>query len=683
MIDYLYASRGLRSPAEEIVDLSHPSENCSNECRDNHWPAMDNKNSVVTKNVTIVQREVYSAHGDERPFFPFEEDTERHRMHLDRRDAAFPALGLGALAAANFLIILSAVILFVIGGPGRVVSDWTVHVWHTHHYVTIPKPAAWLSAILSFISVAFHIAISEGLNIAWWYKVRKDDVTVRDLHQTWDHGTSSWSAFKSGGSDLKTGILHLHRRLTGKAEESPVKKARFSYVALATLFVATVPLNGFLLQSAVVVESTTVPKNGTISLPMMTGDNLGQTGIGGTYYDPGHALWSPSLGLISQNTSPKLPATTDLKSFNTTCPETCNAVIPGAGFQISCTETTLPYNISGDPENGNYGSEEMQTTGADIFSVQVSFDFAKPNRISTKTYSKSDFHCVGDYSVHTCTLDLATVTYPVTINSGVQEMTSSGLRNSTVMSLDLDLLNARPHVIDVLPLSPYEGRRQRRQGYATGIPGIADFFAATFNSSINLLYTQDTLTNLNQIRAEGLFAQQQLYTNSNFSTNSGGPLPCQNTFGSPQNSVNAELLAEMQSMMFQLSVYTNLNPANSPQYDGSFYLQNVTATQTFKQNQYRIVWPWYFGSLTVTLLVTLAVTPTFWGFWMLERKTTMSPFETARAFHAPMLYQNDSRIRSEELMKKVGDVNIHKDLGVKSSRPGTGKEEPGTGSSLR
>jgi hypothetical protein len=70
----------------------------------------------------------------------------------------------------------------------------------------------------------------------------------------------------------------------------------------------------------------------------------------------------------------------------------------------------------------------------------------------------------------------------------------------------------------------------------------------------------------------------------------------------------------------------------------------------------------------VTLVVAFAITPLFWGYWLLPRKTTLSPFETARAFHAPILYQEDSTIRSADLIQKVGDIRIHQDLGVNVPR---------------
>ena len=53
--------------------------------------------------------------------------------------------------------------------------------------------------------------------------------------------------------------------------------------------------------------------------------------------------------------------------------------------------------------------------------------------------------------------------------------------------------------------------------------------------------------------------------------------------------------------------------------------------EQLKISKYHVIWPWYFGSLAITLSIVLFILPTFYGFWTLARKTTLSPFETARA----------------------------------------------------
>ena len=641
---------------------------------------------LTKRSLTVESKEVRHNDWNETTFFPFQEDHERHQVTLDHHAASFPKLGIGALIGALTLIALSAGILMVIQGPGRVVSDWTVHVYKTHRYVTIPKPAAWLSGILSAISVSFHIALSEGLNIAWWYHVRQENATVRDLHDIWGHGTSTWTVVKSGANDFKNGVVGLSRKATNRsAQDQPYSQRKhFSYVALATLFVATIPLNGFLLQNAVIVEPVPATTNASIKVPMLNADNFlslsspyvasatADGGGGGGVTD-----WSPMLGKLSQVVTSKTSAIADLASYNTTCLGSCKTSVQGIGFKIHCNEALQSYSIPPSScDSSNENLTEMWTTGADVLKVAVTYDFfGNKNRVTLKTLWKDSSKCSGNYSTQTCSLDLATVEYPVVINSGVKEATATGLRKTTIMTLDMDLLKETPKVKS-LAQSPYE-----LTSYSYNVPGLAGLFAQTTNSTVNLRYNNDTHAGnggCNSVSVQGLFAQQQLATRSTIFDGSGNGPICSGTF----QNVTAQALASIQSMMFQLGAYNWLSSFGdaSAGYTADWVAQNTPtpmAVQTFQQNQYRVVWAWYFGSMAVTIVVSLFILPTFWGYWRLERKTTMSPFETARAFHAPVLYQEDSTVRSEDLIKRLGDVQIHRDLPVvpapiPPSRVGTG-----------
>jgi hypothetical protein len=526
-------------------------------------------------------KEVDSNHGEEHGFYPFHENAEQQSANAK---VPFPKLGFGALAGAISLAILAAVLLIIVGGPAKVQSDWRVHVYKTHHWVTMPKPAAWISAILSFISVLLHIALSEGLNVAWWFHLKKQNVTVRDLHEIWNFGTSSWSAFKGGMVHAKNGIVRVQRRATSNGEDIGRDRLHSSYIALATLFVATIPLNGFLLQNAITVVAVSVQTKGSITLPMISPDGLGSSGVyAQSDQDTTIFSWSQYLGTISQSISPKIPALADLTSFKTACPGQCAASIQGAGLKVTCTEAAVPYNISIDIDNNDFGSEAMQTTGAQILSIEIGYNISSPYRINLSTLWKQDARCIGAYTKQTCTMDLATVEYPVVVTSNVQEVTASGVVNSTIVMLDLDLLNTAPTVLQVYPDTG------SLEGYTTSMAGVAGYLAQVFNSSVQLTYNEDNLVNFYKAHVQGLFGQQQIAANSNFSSLGGDTAPCTANFG----NVGQQLLARIYSAMFQLGVYTNLEMLDpNSTSDGTFYLQHPVAVQTFKQNQYRIIWGW-------------------------------------------------------------------------------------------
>lgn len=646
---------------------------------------------LTKRSITVESKEVIGNDWNEQTFFPFQEDRERQQARLDQHAAAFPTLGIGALVGALTLIALSGGILLLIQGPGRVVSDWTVHVHDTHRYVTIPKPAAWLSGILSGISVCFHIALSEGLNIAWWYHVRQENATVRDLHNIWGHGTSSWQSVKSGAKDIKTSILALSQKIFHRnAEAQPYNQRKhFSYVALATLFVATIPLNGFLLQNAVIVELRPANLTSAITVPMLNADNfLTLQQVEAVADSPGGGVsgWSPELGTLSQLVTSKVTATADLGSFNTTCLGSCRTTVKGMGFRISCEDSVKPYdmpvNCANECPDGKEANIDSMINGTNVVEVAVTYDYRPaPDMITLRSMWKDSAKCKGNYSIQTCKLELANVEYPVIINSGVQEATQKGLRNTTIMTLDVDLLKESPKV-DRLAVSQYIATSDSTQYPVAGLAGL---FAQTLNSTINLSFNEIYDESGVQIIAQGMFAQQQQATSGVFYDWGES---CQSHIG----NVSAQALATIQSMMFQLGAYNWLSSFGDPGdgEDLTFGSSDETlaelvaantprplALNSYSQNEYRVVWAWYFGAMAVTLCVSLFILPSFWGYWRLERKTTMSPFETARAFHAPVLYQGDSTIVSADLINKVGDVRINRDLPVVGGSGGEGVARPG------
>ena len=336
--------------------------------------------------------------------------------------------------------------------------------------------------------------------------------------------------------------------------------------------------------------------------------------------------------------------------------------------ELSLITRNLQYNIPPGACDTTANLTEMTTIGTDVLSVGVTYNFfGNQNRVTLKTLWKSDSHCTGNYSMQTCALDLADVSYPVLINANVKEATATGLHDTTIMTLDADLLTQPLLVKDQPPPPELYG------GYNYAVPGLAGLFGQILNSTVHLQYNDNNLAGsggCNNILASGLFGQQQLATTGiSFSTASD---VCEGKFG----NITTAALASIQSMMFQLGAYNFLSYYGDPSHDASDTEANtprLLAAQSYTRNEYKIVWAWYFGAMAVTTLVAAFILPTFWGYWRLERKTTMSPFETARAFHAPVLYQEDASVRSEELIKRVGGVRIHRDLpvvNVPGARPG-------------
>lgn len=67
----------------------------------------------------------------------------------------------------------------------------------------------------------------------------------------------------------------------------------------------------------------------------------------------------------------------------------------------------------------------------------------------------------------------------------------------------------------------------------------------------------------------------------------------------------------------------------------------------------------YFAALAVILLSLLSLLPWLVNYWKLERKTSLSPIETAKAFGAPLLVDGSGNAPINLMLKDVGARRAH------------------------
>lgn len=87
-------------------------------------------------------------------FFPWLEDDEHKSLKANviRR---FPVLGAIGLAGSALTVLLSWMTLFFFSGH-KVIDGGH-----------LPKPAAWLSIILSLNGILVHMAVGQGIAVTW------------------------------------------------------------------------------------------------------------------------------------------------------------------------------------------------------------------------------------------------------------------------------------------------------------------------------------------------------------------------------------------------------------------------------------------------------------------------------------------------------------------------------------
>lgn len=68
---------------------------------------------------------------------------------------------------------------------------------------------------------------------------------------------------------------------------------------------------------------------------------------------------------------------------------------------------------------------------------------------------------------------------------------------------------------------------------------------------------------------------------------------------------------------------------------------------------------WLAGGFTVMCVACLAIAPTYWGWWRLGRKVSMSPLEIARAFDAPVLREAPHNATGDDVKKILGPKRVN------------------------
>jgi hypothetical protein len=524
-----------------------------------------------------------------------------------KRNVNFPYLGFVCLVGSALTILASWTILFALNHREVLEIDFLT-------------PASWLSAVLSTNNILLHLALAEGVNIAWWYRATTKEATAAELHDTWTYGTSLSSAVLSGKN--------------------------LSYVALATIAVATIPLNGLLLQNAIAQVQSTKTMNKQITIPLMKAFPLGYS-----------ATINPdgTLGMLGRDWSGTVWSWMNLQGVRTAlsadfgddvdaeCLHACQTFVPGAGFQATCSRSTLPYDLLPNRASSNGTTKEAQ-----ILSSSITWEPSHPNQVNLNLLWKEGQSCTGVYQVRNCTLEAATKEYAVQID---YKPIGTGVNYSNPLySLNENSTYKDDALIEILPVYEQEGKENSTYG------GIAAAFASYFNSS--MWFSQDRSSfNQTGIFATYMMPHIPLADNSSI---------CNVTFQAlqwdpdlPDNTpeLTDVVLEAIRKVIFLAAVEEGAYNDNL----GGKYYQRPMAQQSGPVHRYKVRYRFWAATLVITFVIIVFISPTFYGWWVLHEKVTMSPFETARVFNNSVV---DGTLNHDTpyLLKKMRSKNVHDDL---------------------
>ncbi|KAF2168364.1 hypothetical protein M409DRAFT_53054 [Zasmidium cellare ATCC 36951] len=549
-----------------------------------------------------------------------------------------PWLGLGSITLAFGCAVTALTIGLV--SNGQVLNAWEVGGYDLQPSVLLAITATVANALLAY-------AFAEGACLSWWTRVQTG-TTLRGLHAALEQASSIPGLF-----------AHL---------------PHFSRVAIASVAMLVLLTDAPLLQRASTVRTYQSTTSTNLTFPVSSDPlQLGATGVIADHSDkfaPG--LYNPDFAQVVQQYNSRQ----DINIANSTCKGRCSTEIVAPGWDVTCTSGTLPFRLPDYYEMNNYtslalnnqtdqyhGPADTQT----MFETNITLSWDYWN--ISNDYSYSGLYSMNFYNIHkvtaggngtmhwtNCTLSEALVRYPVslendtvslqpmddqenrTVHQIYRQLDDTGMQNhpSTLGGFWLALTNQYTTQANITPVGSWI-RLDNSNAIAN------EYFAsnATVDSlnSYNITWADpipDMLATIHELSLRAAIA----LTNKSATTSVDA---CdETTLGhcSTPTSTRPEI------------GYPNMTLVNRT------LSQTVPATQSQSRTVYHTRVGWLAGGFAVMCIACLALLPTYWGWWRLHGRVSMSPLDIARAFDAPLLRHTDHEPRSPAWLKSVGGLKV-------------------------
>ncbi|KAF2667145.1 hypothetical protein BT63DRAFT_330734 [Microthyrium microscopicum] len=480
----------------------------------------------------------------------------------------------GILSLLTAFACTGVMVGIIVSSNESPVSNWVV------------QPSVYLAIASAGANIFLRASLSEGVAVAWWVKASRG-AQLTELSNIWAFGTQSRAALLAGPA--------------------------LNIMAIAGIAASLMPINGPLLQRSSTVGTKLVNSTMKMRVPIAQEFAQGLTGIiTGRVRIASFPTSNFSTVLTEYN------AGTPVNVSNSGCHGTCKANLQGAGYQMLCISTTVPFAVAHLESNG---SVTFNYTGFDIFSISFAYDeYSQTAPIKYNSVYKTTDACNGTLEVKNCTLRPATMVYPVLF------------RNDSAF-LDPDFNHEFDRLIRYTTTAP--------QG-ATGPTTHGGMFLALttqWSSSVHMSFGG----------AVGLEYSSQGSGAFSFikSTNSSLTQKCPTTWSDPTDKV----LDSARELAFRAALHS-ANLTNSTD------IQEIMAQQSEVVTVFRSNYAFMSGAVAVTILAVVCVAPIFAGWWSLGRAVSLSPIEVGRAFGAPILRSQDANSTSQTLLGEIGHRRV-------------------------
>ncbi|KAL9095224.1 MAG: hypothetical protein Q9165_002480 [Trypethelium subeluteriae] len=523
-----------------------------------------------------------------------------------------PILELVAVMSSLLLAALSAFVL--VYSRGKPINTWN------------PTPAVYLSVISTIFNNVIRYAVARGLVISWWNQALRG-TTLKDLHLTWEYGTSMKSVYLT-------------------------PSFRVSKVRLIGIFASLLAATGPLLQraSSIITVQQNFPTEANLPIRLQPMWNL--TSYFNQDSDDAITFYQPEMGGALLGMTNKLPMN---MPTNATCDAICHANVTIAGFDRDCSAdrgSLMDMHVT--DKMAQFAKPHTVLRSDYIPQFQVLTEFAGGETGDNFTINSLFYDDITGSTVQTynCSLRPAFIQLSLNITNGSISINRDAdwTRSRTLSLYDQTLPPAMyttapfgqaiSDMYDSLAFLEIEDQTYYFQGASarkyTNESTLSMDVNQTFHSFSVIGFTNplpDLLASLDELSLR--YAMQTI------------------------PALTGGRLFEYQSFNYLTNFDKAVNKTahSYPQFDFGTS-QNIAMEAVSQKVVFVLNWNFLAAALAVMVLNIIGALTALSGWRMIGREVSMSPLELAKAFDPEILHEAGSNMTAEEIVEVTGSRRV-------------------------
>ncbi|EGO60120.1 hypothetical protein NEUTE1DRAFT_97331 [Neurospora tetrasperma FGSC 2508] len=448
-------------------------------------------------------------------------------------------------------------------------------------------PQVLLSYTTTVANSLMGVAFAEAAVITFW-RGAVGGMPVSNLHYVWASSSSVVGALTS----------LWRRRAVGVSLVSIL-------VAISTL------LRGPLMQRATYVELVDLEEWDTIKIPVMA--NMSDE-WGGML--SGHALTDLRFSPGFADAVARYQAQSPMSLLGADC-KNCSVNVVAFGFQVNCTATNVPYNLTGSVEAIMNG-----TLGATVFDSKISVvnESPKGSLLNISVVRKVDVGYEGNLEHKVCLLAPSLLNYSMFLDDNLLSFQSENWFDAEAVEDPVNLPPADSFVAPINMTVPYI------TGFGSTIPALHAMGSLLFDSTSNVSHGGAvgwTTSN------SGLLSN--LYYTATTPAARRSSDPKDYSFDDPM----VDIINAYRDIAFRMSLQAATEENEGLSDKDAKVFQEVESISHQSMARYAMDKAALAVAVVISLIGPVATLMLFWGWWKLGRRFTMSPLEMINAVLAP------------------------------------------------